>query len=172
MAALVQPAAVDMSQGEENNRFLLCRIGSRIGALALEDVRETMRPLPIEPLVGTPPFVLGLAIIRGFPTPVVDAGSLVGPSISPSPILSPSPARFVSLKLGDRSAALAVDAVLDVCSLSSETLSNIPPLLLGGDAQLVSVIGALDSKLLLVLEAARLVPDSVWIAIKTQRASA
>ena len=161
-----------MSQGKDNNRFLLCRIGSRIGALALKDVRETMRPLPIEPLMGTPPFVLGLAIIRGFPTPVVDAGSLVGPSTSPFPILSPSPARFVSLKLDERTAALAVDAVLDVCSLASETLSNIPPLLLGGDARLVSVMGALDSQLLLVLEAARLVPDSVWIAIKTQGASA
>jgi purine-binding chemotaxis protein CheW len=172
MAAVAQPAAVDMSQGEENNRFLLCRIGARIGALALEDVRETMRPLPIEPLMGTPPFVLGLAIIRGFPTPVVDAASLIGPSTSSSPILSPSPARFVSLKLGERTAALAVDAVLDVCSLPSETLSNIPPLLLGGDAQLVSVIGALDSKLLLVLEAARLVPDSVWTAIKAQGACA
>jgi purine-binding chemotaxis protein CheW len=172
MAALVQPAAVDMSQGKQNNRFLLCRIGSRIGALALEDVRETMRPLPIEPVMGTPPFVLGLAIIRGFPTPVVDAGSLVGPSTSPSPILSQAPARFVSLKLGERTAALAVDAVLDVCSLPSETLSNMPPLLLGGGAQLASVIGALDSKLLLVLEAARLVPDSVWIEIETQGASA
>jgi purine-binding chemotaxis protein CheW len=161
-----------MNQCEENNRFLLCRIGSRIGALALEDVRETMRPLPIEPLMGTPPFVLGLAIIRGFPTPVVDAGSLIGPSTSSSPILSLSPARFVSLKLGERTAALAVDAVLDVCSLPAETLSNIPPLLLGGDAQLVSVIGALDAKLLLVLEAARLVPDTVWIAIKTQGAFA
>jgi len=161
-----------MSQGQENNRFLLCRIGSRIAALALEDVRETMRPLPIEPLIGTPPFILGLAIIRGFPTPVVDAGSLVGPSTSSSPTLSLSPARFVSLKLGERTAALAVDAVLDVCLLPAETLSNIPPLLLGGGAQLVSVIGALDSKLLLVLEAARLVPDSVWIAIKTQGASA
>jgi purine-binding chemotaxis protein CheW len=157
-----------MNQGEENNRFLLCRIGSRIGALALEDVRETMRPLPIEPLMGTPPFVLGLAIIRGFPTPVVDAVSLIGPSKSSSPILSPSPSRFVSLKLDERTVALAVDAVLNVCSLPSETLSKIPPLLLGGDAQLLSVIGALDSKLLLVLEAARLVPDSVWIAIKTQ----
>jgi purine-binding chemotaxis protein CheW len=161
-----------MSQGEENNRFLLCRIGSRIGALALKDVRETMRPLPIEPLMGTPPFVLGLAIIRGIPTPVVNAGSLVGPSTSPSPILSPSPARFVSLKLDERTAALAVDAVLDVCLLPSETLSNIPPLLLGADAQLVSVVGALDSKLLLVLKAARLVPDSVWIAIEAQGISA
>jgi len=161
-----------MSQVEQNNRFLLCRIGSRIGALALKDVRETMRPLPIEPLVGTPAFVLGLAIIRGFPTPVVDAGSLVGLSTSASPILSPSPARFVSLKLDERTAALAVDAVLDVCSLPSETLSNIPPLLLGGDAQLASVMGALDSKLLFVLEAARMVPDSVWIAMKIQGTSA
>jgi purine-binding chemotaxis protein CheW len=156
-----------MSQGEENDRFLLCRIGSRIGALALKDVRETMRPLPIEPLMGTPPFVLGLAIIRGFPTPVVDAGRLVGPSpLASTPMVSPTPARFVSLKVGERTTALAVDAVLDIRSLPAETLSTMPPLLLGGDAHLVSVLGALDAKLLLVLEAARLVPDSVWSAIK------
>lgn len=161
-----------MSDGEDKNRFLLCRIGSCIGALALKDVQETMRPLPIEPLMGTPPFVLGLAIIRGLPTPVIDAGSLIGPPKSSSPILSPSPARFVSLKLDERTAALAVDAVLDVCSLPSETLSNIPPLLLGVGAQLVSVMGALDGKLLLVLGAARLVPNSVWIAIKSQGTSA
>ena len=156
-----------MVKVRENDLFLLCRIGSRIGALALKDVRETMRPLPIEPLMGTPPFVLGLAIIRGFPTPVVDPGRLIGPSTLPSaPIVSPSTARFVSLKLGERTAALAVDAVLDVRSLPAEMLSNIAPLLLGGDARLVSVIGALDAKLLLVLEAARLVPESVWSAIK------
>jgi purine-binding chemotaxis protein CheW len=160
-----------MSQGKDNERFLLCRIGSCIGALALEDVRETMRPLAIERLPGTPPFVLGLAIIRGFPTPVVDAGSLIGPSTASSPILSPSTARFVSLKLDDRNAALAVDAVLDVCSLPAETLSNMPPLLLAGDAQLVSIMGAVDSKLLLVLEAARVVPDSVWTAIRRQGTS-
>jgi purine-binding chemotaxis protein CheW len=161
-----------MSQAEENDRFLLCRIGSRIGALALADVRETMRPLPIEPLMGTPPFVLGLAIIRGIPTPVVDAGRLIGPPpMPPTPIVLPSPARFVSLKLGERTAALAVDAVLDIRSLPAETLSDIPPLLLGADAQLVSVIGALDAKLLLVLETARLVPDSVWSTIKAPGAS-
>jgi purine-binding chemotaxis protein CheW len=117
--------------------------------------------------MGTPPFVLGLAIIRGFATPVVDAGRLIGPSTLPSaPIASRSPARFVSLKLSERTVALAVDAVLDVRSLPAEMLSSIPALLLGGDAELVSVIGALDAKLLLVLEAARLVPDSAWSAIR------
>ena len=56
-------------------------------------------------------------------------------------------------------------AIRSSTSLPAETLSNIPPRLLGEDVQLVSVIGALDAKLLLVLEAARLVPDSVWSAI-------
>jgi len=162
-----------MSQAQESHRFLLCRIDSRIGALALKDVREIMRPLPIEPLMGTPPFVLGVAIIRGFPTPVVDAGRLLDSSASPStPIISPSPARFVSLKLGERTAALAVDAVLDVRSLSAGMLADIPPLLREAGEQLVSVLGTLDTKLLLVLAAARLVPDSVWSAIKAPGAAA
>jgi purine-binding chemotaxis protein CheW len=51
-------------------------------------------------------------------------------------------------------------------------LADIPPLLGETGADLVSVIGALDAKLLLVLEAARLVPDSVWNAIKASKGSA
>jgi purine-binding chemotaxis protein CheW len=161
-----------MIQAAESDRFLLCRIGLAIGALALKDVRETMRPLPIEPLPGTPAFVLGFAIIRGFPTPVIDAGQLLGSSALPSmPVVSAS-ARFVSLRLGERTAALAVDAVLDIRSVPKEALSDIAPLLRGRDAELVSLIGALDARLLLVLEAAHLVPDSVWSAITERGASA
>jgi purine-binding chemotaxis protein CheW len=159
-----------MTRAEEDDRFLLCRIGSRIGALTLKDVRETMRPLPIEPLAGTPPFVLGLAIVRGFPAPVIDAGRLLGPSASPSTPISS--ARFISLKLGERTAALAVDAVLDVRSLAAGILADIPPLLGEAGADLVSALGTLDTELLLVLEAARLVPDSVWSVMKAPRASA
>jgi purine-binding chemotaxis protein CheW len=156
-----------------NDLFLLCRIGSRIGALAVKDVRETMRPLPIEPLTGTPPFVLGVAIVRGSAVPVIDAGRLLDDSALPSaPITSPSSARFVSLELGDRTAVLAVDAVLDVRSLPAVILAQIPPLLRGAGKELVSMVGALDSQLLLVLEAARLVPDSVWSEIKGAGASA
>jgi purine-binding chemotaxis protein CheW len=143
-----------------DHRFLLCRIGSRIGALTLNDVREIMRPLPIEPLAGAPPFVLGLAIVRGSPTPVIDAGRLLGPTGLPSP------ARFVSLKLGERSAALAVDAVLDVRSLPADSLEDIPPLLREAETGIASAIGSLDSELFLVLEAARLVPESLWDAIE------
>jgi purine-binding chemotaxis protein CheW len=162
-----------MVRGEDNDRFLLCRAGPRIAALDIRHVWETMRPLPIEPLAGAPPFVLGLAIVRGVPIPVVDADRLLGSSVSPSkPLISASPARFVSLRLGVRSAALAVDAVLAIRALPIGMLTNIPPLLQEAGAGPVSVIGALDAKLLLVLEAARLVPDSVWNAIEFSKGSA
>src|SRR5271154_5794476 len=113
--------------GAENDPFLLCRIGSRIGALALRDVRETMRPLPIEPLTGMPAFVLGVAIVRGFPAPIVDAVRLLNPSVSTStPSISSPSARFVSLRLGERTAVLAVDAVLHIRSLAAGILADIP----------------------------------------------
>ena len=162
-----------MAGAGEDGKFLLCRIGSRIGALPLKDVREIMRPLPIEPLTGTPPFLLGLAIMRGSPAPVIDAGRLLGSIGSrPGSIGSRAPARFVSLRLGERTAALAVDAVLDVRSLAAGTVADIPPLLRGAGADLVSAIGALDTELLLVLEAARLVPESIWDAIRPSGAFA
>jgi len=133
--------------------------------VALEDVREIMRPLPIEPLSGSPPFVLGLAVVRGFPVPVLDAGRLLNSTASSSPL------RFVSLKLGERTASLAVDAVLDVCALDAGVLSGIPPLLREAGSEIVAAVGSLDAELLLVLEAARLVPDSVWNAMQASGAT-
>lgn len=153
---------------DENDRFLLCQIGSRIIALALSSVRETMRPLSIEPLNDMPPFVLGLAVIRGIPTPVIDACRLLSPLTAVS---SGGAARFVTLRLGERTAALAVDAVLEVRSIARATLTQIPPLLRESEAELSS-IGALDAELLLVLQATRLVPDEVWSAIGSAGAAA
>jgi purine-binding chemotaxis protein CheW len=153
-----------MSTAHEDDRFLLCRIGSLVGALALKDVRETMRPLPVVPLAGAPFYVLGLAIVRGFPVPVVDASRLLNSTASPSPT------RFVSLRLRERTASLAVDAVLGTRSLSMGVLSQSPSLLQQLGSEFVSTIGALDAQLLLVLEAARMVPDSVWNLIQVAEA--
>jgi purine-binding chemotaxis protein CheW len=148
--------------GPESNRFLLFSCASCVGALALVNVREVMRPLPIETLKQAPEFVLGMTTIRGSPAPVIDAGRLIRPSAA-----TPSPAtRFVSLKLGAHCAALAVDAVLDVRILSPDRLMQIPLLLREAGAAVLTLIGALDNELLLVLNAARLVPDSLWSSMQ------
>lgn len=137
---------------------LICRVGSCLCALSIGDVVETMRPLPVELVGESPPFLLGVAVIRGQVTPVVSLAALLGVAHMVS-------GRFVTLGIDDRFVALAVDEVLGVRELSAETVGEIPPLLHEADAGMVSAIGTSDSDLLLVLDRSSLVPDPTWALI-------
>ena len=138
------------------------RTRARLCAFPLRHLVEIMRPLPITRLSGTADFVLGLSVIRGVPTPVVDLGGLL---FGAEPA---EPARFVTLRLGEgRSAALALEEVLGVRDLS-DTSGPLPPLLAGASAEAISSVASLDAELLLVLEAARVVPDSVWLRLDAE----
>jgi purine-binding chemotaxis protein CheW len=151
---------VNRSAGGEaaTGRYLLLRVCTHICAVSVEQVIETMRPLPVEPLAGMPAAVRGLAIIRGMPVPVLDPAVLTGGAAS-------RPTRFVTIRTGERSVALTADAVLGVAALALAGLQELPPLLREADGEAVAAIGTLDTDLLLVLRAARLVPDSVWRAM-------
>jgi purine-binding chemotaxis protein CheW len=144
---------------------LLCRVGSLVCAVLLEHVSETMRPLPIEPLAGLPSFVLGLSVLRGTPVPVVDAARMLG-------VVAPArPGRFVAMRIGARTAVLAVDAVLGVRTLRRDALEMVPPLLADARSEVVETIGTLDSDLLVVLRSGRIVPTPVWAALHAEHPS-
>jgi chemotaxis signal transduction protein len=91
------------------------------------------------------PAAVGVARVRGLPTPVVDVGLLLGSR------LPPAFTRLVIVRLGDRRAALAVESVLGIRWLDAEQLQPLPILR-----------GALDEELLLLLQAGRLLPDDLW----------
>ena len=143
---------------------MLCRVGDLLCALPLEHVEETMRPLPVEAIAGVPPFVRGLAIIRGVPTAVVDAALLFGGEAS-------HPTRFVIVKAGARRVALAVDAVVGVTEIVPGSLDALPPLFQDAHLDAISAIGTLDAELLFVLRSTRLVPDEVWTMLEAIGAS-
>jgi purine-binding chemotaxis protein CheW len=150
-----------MAQGEHRavGRLLTCRVGRKVCALPLEQVLETMRPLPVEALPGVPAFVRGLSLIRGWPTPVIDARTLLG---SDDQVAA---RRYVTLRFASherRVAALAVDAVLDVVQLAPSSLGELPELLRAAQGELVTALGSLDRELLVVLQHGRLVPDELW----------
>ena len=130
--------------------MLVARIGTAVGAIPVAHVVETMRPLPIEPLPHAPPFVAGVAIVRGEPVPVIDGARLLG-------VPADAPGRFVVVRAGERRAALAVDSVLDVRRVTAQELGELPAL--GGVASrdVIESIGVLDVGLMYVLQASRLV---------------
>jgi purine-binding chemotaxis protein CheW len=133
--------------------WLLCRAGSSLFALPLGQVVETMRILPVEPVAGAPPYVRGLSIIRGTPTPVVDVALLCGGRTVP-------PRRLVTVRAGARIIALALETVLGVRSFKTD--EPLPPLLREAASEVVSAIGRLDAELLLFLSTARAVPEDLF----------
>ncbi|VTR92557.1 chemotaxis protein : Uncharacterized protein OS=Pseudogulbenkiania ferrooxidans EGD-HP2 GN=O166_02540 PE=4 SV=1: CheW [Gemmata massiliana] len=145
-----------MATAHTETTVLLTRLGSRLCAIPLVDVMESMRPLPAAPVPGVPSFVKGLAVIRGAPVPVVDLGLLVGATGA-----APT-GRYVLLRLGERRVAIAVDGVLGVRRLDGSALHKLPPLFQTSDPELTTGIGVRDEQLLFVLQTARIVPDEVW----------
>ena len=108
----------------ETSLVFVVRVGARACAFPLHHVAETMRPLPIVSVAGTPSFVRGVSLIRGLPTPVVDLKSLLDLGES-----SPNYGRFVSLKLEERRVVIGVDSVVGLKHLDLSQLGELPPLL-------------------------------------------
>jgi purine-binding chemotaxis protein CheW len=105
-----------------------------------------------------PSFVRGLSIIRGRPVPVVDLAEATGVSGVVS-------ARVVLLRVAEREVALAVSRVVGVRNIAGATLEELPPLLRAAQADVVDAIGTLDSDLLMVLRATRILPEESWRAV-------
>ena len=103
----------------------------------------------------------------GAPTPVVDLRALLesGPN-------SASYGRFVTLKVGPRRVAVGVDGVVGSRSLDAAQLGELPPMLRDVAADLIEAIGTRDAQLLVVLRAARIVPDEVWTTLAAAAAAA
>ena len=120
-----------------------------------------MRPQPVRAVSGVPPFVRGVAVIRGRPVPVVAAASAIGQAATSS-----SEARFVTLKTAERRVALAVDEVVGVRLIDHTQFADVPPLLARAGEHVVSAIGTLDSELLMVLRSGKLVPEATWAAME------
>lgn len=134
--------------------WLLCRAGAIRAALPIEDVVETMRMLPLSQFENTPPYVLGLSIIRGVPAPVVDIGRIV--NAEPG-----NAARLVTVRRPGTIIALAVDDVIGITAFAPDALAKLPALLQGTASETIAGVGALDVELLVFLSTSRLLPPDI-----------
>lgn len=139
--------------------YLVCRVQRRLCAFPIAAAIEIMRPQRADPLPNVPGFVLGVSIIRGEVTPIIDAGVLL------AGVATEKPSRFVTLRAGDRRIGVAVDEVVGVRTFPAGTLENMHPLTADASAHAVSAIGKLDQELLSVLESARILSGEVWTAV-------
>jgi purine-binding chemotaxis protein CheW len=144
--------------------MLVARVGALTCALPIALVVETMRPLPaaLAAIDGAAlPFLRGVAAVRGAPLPVIDVARLLGEAPGEQ-------GRFVIVRTDASDArrlALLVDDVVGVRAFEQARLAELAPLVRAASRELVEAIGARDEHLLVVLDAARIVPDAAWRAL-------
>lgn len=137
------------------HHVLIAQVGTLACAIPVEHVVETMRPLPVEPLGHGAAYVRGVAVIRGAPTIVIDAAVLFGQASKTS---AGARSRFVVVRVAANTAALFVDSVSEVRAIAQAELGALPPLARAASSDVIAAIAAVDSGLVVVLEAAKLVP--------------
>ena len=136
---------------------LVFQAGPLYCAFPLEDVVETMRPLPTRPLAGTPPYVCGLTILRGAPAPVVDVTRLLTG-------VDGEIVRYVAVLAGRGPVACATGTVLGVRRIKVEPPEGPAALFTGASKALIAAVGTVGTSPLLLLRSMSAVPDAVWEA--------
>ncbi len=140
----------------EPSSALIVTAGSHLCAFALRRVREVMRPQPVQPLSTSFPFMEGVAMIRGEPTPVLNLARLLGDA------QPPPPERLVTVDVGPRSVAMAVGSVRAIRALDLESVRDLPPLLRDSDSEQIERLALLDTEFVAMLSEAKLVPEALW----------
>ena len=141
--------------------LLVFRAGAALAALPVEHVLETMRPLATTPIATAPPYVLGAAVVRGTAVPVIDLARLLAGE-------SAAVERWVALRAGARTVALAVGEVLGIRRAGTE---HAPALVGGVATSVLDGLGVLDRDLLVVLASARIMSEQDWKTFDEARAS-
>ena len=141
---------------------LILDLGATLCAIPALHVEETMRPLPVEPVKGMPPFLLGISVVRGLPVPVLHLSAFLG--IGRAPEIT----RFVALKLGHRRVVLAVRGVIGIRELEGRFAARLPPLVRAAAPEAIEAMGILDAQLLVDLRGSHLLSEEVWTALSTE----
>ncbi|HEL4164758.1 TPA: purine-binding chemotaxis protein CheW [Stenotrophomonas maltophilia] len=107
--------------GERTSRWLGLRCGTQAYALELLKVQEVVLPVPLLPLRGTAPAMLGIMNLRGQVVPVMDLGLHLGAAAAEDD----SQTRIVVLEEDGETIGLRVSAVEDVANLTDSQIE--PP---------------------------------------------
>lgn len=128
--------------------FLIIRTGALRCALPISVVREVMRPLRIKAAGGLLPGVLGAAIVRGNPLPVISLGVLLRQPEEPL-------ARFVVVRTPGRDCVLACASIESITGLDDSEWQRLPTLLESIEA--AQQIAVTDRDLVVTL-------DMAWVS--------
>jgi purine-binding chemotaxis protein CheW len=141
----------------DGGQYLTFLLSGEEYALDILKVQEIKGLPKITPVPNAPPHVLGVMNLRGAVVPVADLRARFGLSVSEDG----KSAVVIVANVGARTVGLVVDAVSDVLSFAKSDVEPTPDLGAGVDTSFLTGLAKSGDRLVLLLDAARLVGDGL-----------
>jgi purine-binding chemotaxis protein CheW len=151
----------------EMNRWITFSLGQELYAFPLLTVKEVIAPPAITPIPQSAPHFLGITNLRGQVIPILDLRKKLG--IQPSGSLESA---VVICDLDNQNVGLLVDAIDAVLEPAPGEISQSPPVPGGVSERYVSGVYKHESRLVLLLDLARLLGPADRAAISQGAARA
>lgn len=115
-------AKQDVTQTQE--QFVVFDLGEERYGLPIASVQEVLRlPETVIRLPNGPRFVLGIFNLRGRPVPIIDQRQRFDAPVVTDPVQP----RVIIVTVGTQQAGFVVDAVSDILSITSDSMTATPP---------------------------------------------
>jgi purine-binding chemotaxis protein CheW len=145
---------------EDQIQLVAFRVGSQEFALEILQVERILRYERPAPLPRSPDFLEGVVTYDGIPVPVVDLRKRLE---LPAPIDEQT--RLMVLALEDQRVAVIVDEVREVLRVDSTTIIAPPPIVRGLAAAYIAGLVTRGERMLILLQAARLLSSTERLAL-------
>jgi purine-binding chemotaxis protein CheW len=145
---------------EDQIQLVAFRVGSQEFALEILQVERILRYERPAPLPRSPDFLEGVVTYDGIPVPVVDLRKRLE---LPAPIDEHT--RLMVLALEDQRVAVIVDEVREVLRVDSTTIIAPPPIVRGLAAAYIAGLVTRGERMLILLQAARLLSSTERLAL-------
>lgn len=144
---------------QQERHIVVFRLNGTLFALDIRSVQEIVQQSDIVPVPGAPPFILGIVNLRGRIMAVVDTKRLLGIGATPA-----DKVLVMVAQLGEHLVGFTVDAVEQVTRIAPDMVEPVGDLVASEEARRLEGVLKLDGKLVLLLDAARLLDEETVAA--------
>lgn len=136
---------------QDQAQMVVFRLAGEYYAVDIHQVREIIRVPDITRVPRTPDFVEGVINLRGSVIPIIDLRKRFGMEAAEAD----DEQRIVVVELDDKTLGVIVDAVTEVLRIDRDRIEPPSPYIVNVDTQYITGIARLDERLVILLDAAR-----------------